>query len=113
MEGALRRFSIEAFSIALDDLLLDFSKCVVTVETTALLENLARAARVEERRAAMFAGEKINATEERAVLHVALRNRSDRPVLVDGADVMGDVRAVAWHAEKCTLFRNQTRRWDI
>ncbi|MGQ2903863.1 MAG: glucose-6-phosphate isomerase [Neoaquamicrobium sediminum] len=84
----------EALSLRLDDLLFDFSKCTVTAETLALLEQLARAAKVEQRRAAMFAGEAINTTEGRAVLHTALRNRSDRGVKVDGADVMGDVRAV-------------------
>ncbi len=84
----------EAFSLRLDDLLFDFSKCAVTAETLALLEQLARAAKVEQRRAAMFAGEAINTTEGRAVLHTALRNRSDRAVKIDGADVMGDVRAV-------------------
>ena len=84
----------ETFSLRLDDLLLDFSKCAVTAETLALLEQLARAAGVEQRRAAMFAGEAINATEGRAVLHTALRNSSGRAVKVDGADVMGDVQAV-------------------
>ncbi len=84
----------ETFSLRLDDLLFDFSKCAVTAETLALLEQLARAAHVEQRRAAMFAGEAINATEGRAVLHTALRNRSGRAVKVDGADVMGDVQAV-------------------
>ena len=82
------------FSLTLDDFLLDFSKCALTAETLQLLEKLARAAQVEERRAAMFAGEKINTTEDRAVLHVALRNLSARPILVDGKNVMDDVRAV-------------------
>lgn len=82
------------FSLTQDDFLLDFSKCELTSETLHLLQNLAQAAGVEERRAAMFAGEKINTTEDRAVLHVALRNVSDEPVLVDGKDVMNDVRSV-------------------
>ncbi|MEO3998023.1 glucose-6-phosphate isomerase [Mesorhizobium sp. CAU 1732] len=84
----------DELSISLGDLLFDFSKCAVTAETVGLLETLAHAAGVEERRAAMFSGEKINTTEDRAVLHVALRNQSGRPVIVDGVDVMGDVRLV-------------------
>ena len=78
----------------LDDLSIDFSKCAVDVETMRLLTALAKAAGVEERRDAMFAGARINTTEDRAVLHVALRNRPDRPIRVDGADVMPEVRAV-------------------
>ncbi|MEO3386482.1 glucose-6-phosphate isomerase [Mesorhizobium sp. CAU 1741] len=83
-----------SFSAQLDDLLLDYSKCAITQEAVALLEALAGAAGVEERRAAMFAGEKINTTEGRAVLHVALRNPPGEPVPLDGADVMQDVHAV-------------------
>jgi glucose-6-phosphate isomerase len=82
------------FSASLDDLLLDYSKNLVLPETMERLLALARAAEVEDARDAMFAGEKINVTEGRAVLHTALRNRSDRPVLVDGHDVMADVREV-------------------
>ena len=59
-----------------------------------MLLDLARRQDVEGWRDRMFAGEKINTTENRAVLHTALRNRSDRPVMVDGADVMPDVRGV-------------------
>ncbi len=84
----------ERFSLRLDDLLLDYSKNLILPETVEKLLALARAADVEGGRDAMFAGEKINATEGRAVLHTALRNRSERPVLVDGHDVMGDVREV-------------------
>ena len=83
-----------AFSARFDDLLLDYSKSRIDARAMELLFDLARAADVEGRRAAMFAGEKINGTEKRAVLHTALRNRSDKPVLVDGKDVMPDVRAV-------------------
>ncbi|WP_269581042.1 glucose-6-phosphate isomerase [Roseibium sp. Sym1] len=82
------------FSASFDDLLLDYSKSKIDGKAFDLLLDLARTADVEGRRAAMFAGEKINATENRAVLHTALRNRSDRPVMVDGKDVMPDVRAV-------------------
>jgi glucose-6-phosphate isomerase len=82
------------FCAELDDLFLDFSKCAVTDETLSLLFDLARAAGVEARRDAMFAGQRINVTENRAVLHTALRNRSGQPVLVDGEDVMFDVLGV-------------------
>jgi len=84
----------ERFSIDVEDLRVDYSKHRVTGETMALLFDLARQARVFEWRDRMFAGEKINRTEDRSVLHVALRNRSSRPVVVDGADVMPGVNAV-------------------
>jgi glucose-6-phosphate isomerase len=84
----------ERFSLQMDDLLLDYSKNLIRPQTLKLLLKLAKEAGVETLRDAMFAGEKINLTEGRAVLHTALRNRSDRPVLVDGHDVMPDVRAV-------------------
>ncbi|HYE34702.1 glucose-6-phosphate isomerase [Methylocaldum sp.] len=87
-----RRF--ERFSLRLDDLLLDYSKNRITDETVTLLLDLARQAGLKEKIAAMFRGDKINVTENRAVLHVALRNRSNRPILVDGKDVMPDVYRV-------------------
>ncbi len=87
-----RRF--ERFSLRLGDILFDYSKNRVTEETMGLLMDLAREVKLEGWIAAMFHGEKINTTEERAVLHVALRNRSDRPILVDGRDVMPDVNRV-------------------
>ncbi|MDQ6434792.1 glucose-6-phosphate isomerase [Mesorhizobium sp. LHD-90] len=83
-----------AFSLTDGDLMLDWSKCAVDAETMRLLEALARAGKVEERRAAMFAGEKINITENRAVLHTALRNPLGTSVIVDGVDVMPEVHAV-------------------
>ena len=82
------------FSLTLDDLLFDFSRCALTADTLVLLEDLARAAGVEERRDAMFAGEQINATEGRSVLHVALRETASSSVLVDGVDVIPQVQAV-------------------
>ncbi len=82
------------FSARTDDLLLDYSKTKIDSDALAGLLALAAMADVEGRRAAMFAGEKINETEKRAVLHTALRNRSDKPVMLDGEDVMPDVRAV-------------------
>lgn len=86
------RFS--RFSTSLDDLLLDYSKCAVNDQVLDGLEALAKAAKVEEKRDAMFRGDIINITEERAVLHTALRNRGNRPVMVDGKDVMPDVNGV-------------------
>ena len=90
--GDPERFS--RFSLRLGDLLVDCSKHRVTAETLRLLFALARQAGVEAWRDRMFAGEKINGTEGRAVLHTALRNRGGRPVLVDGKDVMPEVKAV-------------------
>jgi glucose-6-phosphate isomerase len=75
-------------------LLLDMSKTSLDARALDLLLDLARAAKVEERRDLMLTGAPINTTEGRAVLHTALRNRSDRPVMVDGRDVMPDVRSV-------------------
>jgi glucose-6-phosphate isomerase len=87
-----QRFS--RFSASLDDLLMDYSKCAVNDEVLDLLEQLMTAAGVAEKRDEMFSGAPINFTEGRAVLHTALRNRSNRPVIVDGRDVMPDVNAV-------------------
>ncbi|MEJ2292152.1 MAG: glucose-6-phosphate isomerase [Deinococcales bacterium] len=84
----------QRFHLRLDDILFDFSKNRITEETVQLLLALARQAGLEDRIRAMFAGEKINTSEDRAVLHVALRNRSDRAIRVDGEDVMPDVRRV-------------------
>jgi glucose-6-phosphate isomerase len=84
----------ERFSARFEDLLLDFSKCSLTADTLASLLALARAAKVEEKRDAMFAGVHINFTEDRAVLHTALRNRTATPFMVDGQDVRGDVAKV-------------------
>ena len=81
-----QRFS--GFSARFDDLLLDYSKTAVTAETRALLLQLAEATDVAGQRDAMFAGEAINTTERRAVLHTALRAPKGQPVLDDGKDVM-------------------------
>jgi glucose-6-phosphate isomerase len=77
-----------------DDLLMDYSKTAVNETILGLLAELAEKAGVATKREAMFTGEIINFTENRAVLHTALRNRSNTPVLVDGKDVMPDVNAV-------------------
>ncbi|TPJ44797.1 glucose-6-phosphate isomerase [Mesorhizobium sp. B2-5-13] len=84
----------KTFSTTDGDLLLDWSKCAVDAATMDLLEKLAAAADLEGRRAAMFAGKKINVTEDRAVLHTALRNLSGKGVTVDGQDVKADVISV-------------------
>ena len=99
----------ERFSVSLDDLLVDWSKQRVTAETMTLLGDLARACDLEGRRDAMFRGLKINTTEGRAVLHTALRNRSAEPVMVDGRDVMPDVRAVL---EQMRVFSEAVRGGD-
>jgi glucose-6-phosphate isomerase len=87
-----RRF--ERLSLEVEDILVDYSKNRVTEETMNLLFGLARQAGVFEWRDRMYSGDKINLTEKRAVLHVALRNRSNRPILVDGTDVIPGVNAV-------------------
>jgi glucose-6-phosphate isomerase len=103
--AAIERFDLRAafaddptrwtrFQLRFEDMLVDYSKHLIDGPTFDLLLDLARQAEVEALRDAMFAGEAINITEGRAVLHTALRNRSGRPVLVDGADVMPEVTVV-------------------
>lgn len=77
-----------------DEILVDFSKNNLTQETLGLLRQLSEECGLAQAKKAMFDGEKINRTENRAVLHTALRNRANTPVLVDGKDVMPDVNAV-------------------
>jgi glucose-6-phosphate isomerase len=84
----------EKFSLQFEDILVDYSKNRVDEETLALLIQLARECGVNDAIAAMFSGQTINVTEGRPVLHVALRNRSNTPILVDGKDVMPDVNRV-------------------
>jgi len=79
------------FSASQDDLLLDYSKTHLTAQTLALLLAVAEQAQVAAKRDAMFAGEKINTTENRAVLHTALRNVANTPVFEDGVDVMPEI----------------------
>jgi glucose-6-phosphate isomerase len=86
-----------SLSLQAADIYLDYSKQRVTGETLSHLFALVRQCGVEELRDAMFAGQHINTTENRAVLHTALRNQSDRPVLVDDQDVMPAVRAELAH----------------
>ena len=96
----------ERFSLHVGELLLDYSKNRVTDETMRLLVCLAEEAGVAGWRERMFAGEKINHTENRAVLHVALRNRGNHPMVVDGEDVMPKVNAVI---ESMGAFAEQVR----
>lgn len=92
----------ERYSIGLDDFLLDYSKNLVNDETMALLRQLGREANVPAWTEAMFSGEKINFTENRAVLHVALRNDHGKPILVDGYDVMPGVQQVLYQMQRFT-----------
>lgn len=97
------------FSIRLNDILLDYSKNRVTDETLQLLIDLAKQAGVEKWREKMFSGEHINVTEDRAVLHVALRNRSNQPMTVDGKDVIPGVNRVL---DKMRIFSEDVRSGD-
>ena len=95
------RFSVEALGV-----FLDFSKNRITDETIQLLLKLAVSSRLRERIDAMFAGEKINITEDRAVLHIALRAPKDASIIVDGENVVPKVHGVL---EKMATFANQIR----
>lgn len=87
----------EKFSLKFNDILLDYSKNRINDQTLRLLIQLAENAGLKQWTEKMFNGEKINVTEDRAVLHTALRNRSTRPVYVDGKDIMPGVRSVLNH----------------
>ena len=84
----------KTFTASAGDILLDYSKNRIDQKVMDLLFDIARKAGVEERRKAMWAGQHINVSEDRAVMHMALRYMGDKPVKVDGRDVMPDVRAV-------------------
>ncbi|MFA5909667.1 MAG: glucose-6-phosphate isomerase [Vicinamibacterales bacterium] len=96
--GRAERFSLHVG----EHLHVDFSKNLITDDSMAALVELARKTGVEALRDRMFAGDAVNTTENRAVLHVALRNRSSRPMFVDGHDVMPDVRAALEHIRRFT-----------
>ncbi len=87
----------DRFTLRFEDMLLDYSKNRITGETMQLLRDLAVQADVKGWTERMLTGQKINITEDRAVLHVALRNRSNTPIVVDGEDVMPGVNAVLEH----------------
>jgi glucose-6-phosphate isomerase len=84
----------QKYSLRFDDILVDFSKNIVDDEVREMLLELAGECGLKSAIESMFTGEKINVTENRAVLHVALRNRSNTPVFVDGVDVMPEINAV-------------------
>ena len=84
----------EKYTLKFEDILLDYSKNRINDETLKSLFELARDMNLEDWRDRMFRGEHINHTEDRAVLHVALRNRSNRPIMADGIDVMPEVNQV-------------------
>ncbi|WP_247234707.1 glucose-6-phosphate isomerase [Telluribacter sp. SYSU D00476] len=94
------------FSIRLGDILVDYSKNRINSRTRAYLVQLAEECGLQEAIEQMFTGEKINRTEGRAVLHVALRNRSNTPIMVDGKDVMPEVNEVL---EKMKSFSTSVR----
>ena len=100
----------EDFHIALDDILFDFSKQRIGRQTLALLVDLARAAKVEERRAALFAGEIVNPTEGRPAMHMALRNLGPTPMFANGGDVMPEVVA---ERQKMLRFADDIRNGAI
>ncbi|MFQ5624311.1 MAG: glucose-6-phosphate isomerase [Paracoccaceae bacterium] len=99
-----------AFSVRLDDMLLDYSKTSMDAHARDLLIRLAEASGLAAKREAMFSGERINTTEGRAVLHTALRNRSGTPVSVDGEDVMPGVLATL---ERMAAFSEGVRSGEI
>jgi glucose-6-phosphate isomerase len=84
----------KTFSAATGDILLDYSKNRIDDKAMAALFDIARKADIEGRRKAMWSGQHINVTEDRAVMHMALRYRGDKPVKIDGKDVMPDIRSV-------------------
>jgi len=94
------------FSLSFENMLLDYSKNIITEDTLDHLFYLARKQKVREFRDAMFRGEKINNTEGRAVLHTALRNRSGHPVMVDGKDVMP---GILHELDKMRVFTEKVR----
>ena len=98
------------FHLAIDNLLFDYSKQRVTDETMRLLCDLARAAKLEERREALFSGERINTTENRSVLHMALRNLTSGKVMADGVDAMPGVIEVR---ERMGAFAEAVRNGEI
>ena len=101
----------ETFHAAIDWLIFDYSKQRVSAETMALLHDLAVAAKLDERRRALFAGERVNVTENRSVLHMALRNMiPGKPMLSDGKDVMPEVREVR---ERMGAFADAVRGGTI
>jgi glucose-6-phosphate isomerase len=106
VQFALDPNRFKRFSASAGDILLDYSKNRIDEKAMEALCDIARAADVEGRRKAMWAGKHINVSENRAVMHMALRYQGDRPVKVDGRDVMPEVREVLAHMK---LFAGQVR----
>src|SRR3569833_2347334 len=100
----------ESFSASFGDMLLDYSKNRIDAATMKSRFDLARAAEVEPRRDRMWAGEHINTSEDRAELHMALRDQGGHQVMVDGHDVMPDVRAVL---DRMKAFSAQVRAGSL
>ncbi|QWF70624.1 glucose-6-phosphate isomerase [Methylomonas paludis] len=96
----------DKFSLQYDDLLFDYSKNLIDETTLPLLINLAERAQLRQKTEAMFSGSIINTTEKRAVLHTALRNRSNTPVYFGGQDVMPQINKVL---DKMRVFTEQVR----
>ena len=100
----------EEFSTSIDDMILDYSKLHMNKDVLNTLFKLAKVCDVEEKRDAMYRGDKINITENRAVLHIALRNKLDNPIYVDNKDIMQDVHD---GLEKMQEFANGIRDGKI
>lgn len=100
----------EEFSVSLDDMILDYSKIHINKEILSKLFKVAEVCKVEEKRDAMFRGDKINITENRAVLHTALRNSSSEAIYVDNKDVMPDIKEVL---NRMKAFSNDIRNAKI
>jgi glucose-6-phosphate isomerase len=100
----------EEFSTSIDDMILDYSKLHMNKDVLTTLFKLAKVCDVEEKRDAMYRGDKINITENRAVLHIALRNKLDNPIYVDNRDIMQDVHD---GLEKMQEFANGIRDGKI
>jgi len=99
----------EQFSIKLAPFLLDYSKNLINTDTMSMLFNLAKECDVEGWREKMFAGEHINSTEDRAVLHVALRNRSSKPFMLNGENINDNVQQALNHMKE---FSDRVRQGD-
>jgi len=95
-----------SFHLQFQDILVDYSKNLVVSSTMDLLQHLTKESNLQQAIADMFSGAKINTTEDRSVLHVALRNKSNKPILVDGKDVMPEVNAVL---DQMRRFSTQVR----
>ncbi len=88
------KYRFDKFHVKLGDFLLDFSKNIISEKTLEMFEKLADEVGLEDAKKAMYSGEAINTTENRSVLHIALRNRGGKPIMVDGQDVMPEINKV-------------------